>query len=193
MQRILDLGCGTGDSWRNLGSNVEEWAVIGIEPEWQRTVLASAKYGERGWRYLCGRGESLPLRDRSVDGVICRGALPYMTIPKALEELHRVLVPEGWLRVSLHPMGFAWSELRKCFPRPRASAYRAFVILNGLYLHMTGRVMQLGSRTESCQTEKGIETALRRAGFANVEFRYPDWRFVVEARRPAEHVVRIAA
>src|SRR5215831_7722303 len=118
MQRILDLGCGTGDSWQNLGSNVEDWAVIGIELEFHRVKQANEKYADRGWRYLCGRGESLPLKDRSVDGVICRGALPYMSIPKVLDEVHRVLVPDGWLRVSLHPFWFAWSEFRNVFPKP---------------------------------------------------------------------------
>lgn len=190
LQRVLDLGCGDGDSWKNLGSNVEDWAVLGIDVAWQRVALANRRYGDRGWRYLVGRGESLPLKDCSVNGVICRGALPYMSIPKALEELHRVLVPDGWLRASLHPPGFTWSELRKSFPSLRASVYRGFVILNGWYFHMTGRVMRLGSSTESCQTEKGIETALLRAGFVEVKFGYPDIRFVVEARRSAAVGVR---
>ncbi len=183
MQRILDLGCGTGDSWKNLGSNVQDWAVIGLERDWQRVAEANEKYAGRGWRYLCGRGECLPIKDNSVDGVICRGALPYMAIPTALEELHRVLVPDGWLRVSLHPLRFSWGELRSGFPRPRQTAYRCYVILNGLYFHFTGRVMRLGSRVESCQTEQGIAKALRRAGFVDVKFHYPDTRFVVEARR----------
>jgi hypothetical protein len=61
-----------------------------------------------------------------------------MHIPQTLAELHRVLVPGGWLRATLHPPGFTWSEFRKSFPRPKQSLFRVFVLLNGAVLHFSG-------------------------------------------------------
>jgi ubiquinone/menaquinone biosynthesis C-methylase UbiE len=183
MERILDLGCGSGDSWQKLGLQVEHCRIIGIDIQPKRVQSAHLKYSGRGWVYLCARGEEIPLPDGSVQGVCCNVALPYMHIPRTLAELHRVLVPGGWLKATLHAPGFAWSEFRLSFPRPKQSLFRTFVFLNGMVLHCTGKVISLGPVTESCQTSAGMRTALRRAGFAAVSFRKEGRRFFVEARR----------
>jgi len=183
MQRILDLGCGTGDSWRYFGSQTEDWQIVGIDLGQDRLRAASLKYGERGWRYVQARGECIPLQNGSVDGVISQVALPYMHIPRTLAELHRVLVPGGWLRATLHPPLFTWSEFQRSFPAPKASLFRSFVFLNGMIFHFSGRVLSLGNVAESCQTDRGIRIALRRAGFAGVSIRHDGIKFLVEARR----------
>ena len=88
MERILDLGCGTGDSWQKLGLKVENRRIVGIDVQWDRVQAANLKYSGRGWEYLCARGEEIPLPDGSVQGVFCNVALPYMHIPRTLAELH---------------------------------------------------------------------------------------------------------
>jgi ubiquinone/menaquinone biosynthesis C-methylase UbiE len=183
MERVLDLGCGTGDSWRNLHLQMENFRIIGIDTRCDRAQAANFKYRDRGWTYLCGRGEQLPLPAGSVDGVFCEVALPYMHIPRTLAELHRVLIPGGWLRATLHSPAFTWSEFRKSFPRPKQTLFRVFVFLNGMFLHFFGDVISLGRVAESCQTDRGMRIALRRAGFKNVTFRHEGRRFFVEARR----------
>lgn len=183
MERVLDLGCGTGDSWRKLGASAEEWQVVGMDVAPARLQEARKKYGERGWQYVCGRGEKIPLANASVDGALCWLSLPYMNIPEALRELHRVLVPGGWMRATLHPPGFAWKELRQSFPKPKQSLFRVFVLLNGLALHCWGGVMPVARMQESCQTERGMRIALRRAGFVQTRFEYESGRFHVIARR----------
>jgi ubiquinone/menaquinone biosynthesis C-methylase UbiE len=183
MQRILDLGCGTGDSWRFFGSQTEDWQIVGIDLGQDRLHAASRKYKTRGWRYLCAAGENIPLRDGSVHGVIAQVALPYMHIPRTLAELHRVLVPGGWLKATLHPPRFTWSEFRRSFPSPKASLFRSFVFLNGIMFHLSGHVLSLGQIAESCQTDRGVRIALRRAGFAEVSLRHDRIKFLVEARR----------
>jgi ubiquinone/menaquinone biosynthesis C-methylase UbiE len=183
MQRILDLGCGTGDSWRFFGSQAEDWQIVGIDLGQDRLRTASLKYSERGWRYVCARGESIPLRDGSVHGVISQVALPYMHIPRTLAELHRVLVPGGWLKATLHPPRFTWREFRRSYPGPKATLFRSFVVLNGMIFHLSGRVLSLGNVAESCQTDRGIRIALRRAGFVEVSLRHDGIKFLVEARR----------
>jgi len=186
MERILDLGCGKGDSWRGLGVRVEDCRIIGIDLLRDEVQGAQLKHGGRGWSYLCARGENIPLADGSVDGVFCEVALPYMHIPRTLAELHRVLVPGGWFRVTLHNPSFTWSEFRKSFPKPKQSLFRVFVFLNGMVLHFSGRVISLGKVSESCQTEAGMQIALRRAGFVDVTFRHDGPRFYVDARREGQ-------
>lgn len=183
MERVLDLGCGTGDSWQKLGVSPEQWRVVGIDVVPAHLREARKKYGGRGWQYLCGRGEKIPLATASVDGALCWLSLPYMNIPEALQELHRVLAPGGWLRATLHPPGFTWKEFRQAFPNPRQSLFRVCVLLNGLVLHVCGDVMSVKDVHESCQTERGMRIALRRAGFLGTRFEYESGRFHVIARR----------
>ncbi len=183
MERVLDLGCGAGDSWRGLRVPVDHWQVIGVDIQRDRVQIAHHKYNARGWRYLCARGESIPLADASVNGVFCEVALPYMHIPRVLAELHRVLAPGGWLRATLHPPSFTWGELKMCFPNPKQTLFRVFVLLNGMVLHCCGGVISVGKMAESCQTGTGIRTALRRAGFTAVSLRHEGPRFYIEARR----------
>ncbi len=183
MERILDLGCGSGDSWRSLGLQVENCRIIGMDVRWDRARAANVRYSGRGWEYLCARGEEIPLQDGSIHGVICNVSLPYMHIPRALGELHRVLVPGGWLKATLHAPAFTWSEFRRTFPKPKQSLFRAYVLLNGVVFHFSGDLISLGGVAESCQTDHGMRKALGRAGFTGVRFRHEGGRFFVDAQR----------
>jgi ubiquinone/menaquinone biosynthesis C-methylase UbiE len=183
MTRVLDLGCGFGDSWRKLGQKADDWDLIGVDIAADRLKVAEAKYGPRGWRYICGKGETIPLSTGCRDGVLCCVSLPYMHIPKALAEIHRVLVPGGWLIATLHSPTFTWHELRRSFPQVKPTLFRVFVLLNGMVLHVSGNVVSIGEKSESCQTESGMRSALRRAGFTSIVFRHSSGEFFVEAKR----------
>lgn len=199
MARVLDLGCGVGDSWRKSGQSAEDWELVGVDISPERLEVAREKYAARGWRYMCGRGEDIPLSTGTMDGALCWVSLPYMNIPQALAEIHRVLVPGGWFIATLHPPAFTWRELRRSFPRPKPSLFRTFVLLNGMVLHFAGSVLSIGGKAESCQTESGMRIALRRAGFTSIAFRRSNGEFFVEAKRndaievPRETPVRPAA
>lgn len=182
-QKILDLGCGAGDSWRHFGLAAEDWQVVGIDIAIERLQAASRKYSERGWAYIRARGENIPLANESVSQVLCWVALPYMHIPRTVAEIHRVLIPGGWFRAAVHSPGFTWSELRKAFPKPKPTFFRVFVLLNGLVLHFSGRVLSVGKKAESCQTEAGLRLALGRAGFSAIAFRHDGPKFLVEAQK----------
>ena len=78
--------------------------------------------------------------------------MPYMNIPVALAEINRVLEPGGTVHASLRALRFTMHELKLSFPRPKAMAFRLWVLANGLILHFTGKPVAIGGRYESFQT-----------------------------------------
>src|SRR5262249_2538554 len=117
-------------------------------------------------------------------------AIPYMNIPRALAEIHRILVPGGRLSLSLHHSSITLSELlHHALPKPIPTIYRLYVAANGLFFHCTGKTVGfVNQRTESFQTRRGMSMALRSAGFVNPSFRkfsgVAGMRFFVDARKP---------
>src|SRR3954453_23600492 len=91
-KRILDLGCGAGQSLIALGPPPNVFSV-GIDLD--RDGLAIGETWTSDVRFVCGSGDSLPFADKSFDFVFSRVALPYMHLPTALGEIHRVLAPNG--------------------------------------------------------------------------------------------------
>lgn len=108
--------------------------------------------------------------------MIANVSLPYMNIPRALAEIHRVLAPQGKLWASLHTLRFTLSEFRNAFPKPVPTAFRCCVLVNGLLFHLTG-----DSLGESFQTMRGMVVALRVANFESPVFSHDSKRWVVEA------------
>jgi ubiquinone/menaquinone biosynthesis C-methylase UbiE len=185
--RIVDLGCGSGRDLVSWGVTASD-RVTGLDINSSHLAIAKARFPNR--TYLQCAGECLPFEDESFDRVISNTALPYMNIQKTLAEIHRILVPEGSLSVSLHPPSFTIAELfHKAIPKPVPTLFRLYVAANGLWFHCTGRTVGfLNRRTESFQTERGMRIALNRAGFVSPSFRrftgVVGERFIVEARKP---------
>jgi ubiquinone/menaquinone biosynthesis C-methylase UbiE len=167
--RVLDLGCGSGRDLASWGVTACD-EVIGIDIDHACVANANVRFPNR--TYLQGAGECLPFEDESFDRVISAIALPYMNIPKALAEIHRILAHGGGLSLSLHLPSFTIAELlHNSIPRPLLTLFRLYVISNGLLFHYTGRnVGFMNKRTESFQTERGMRVALNRAGFVNPSF-----------------------
>ena len=184
--RVLDLGCGSGCDLAAWGVTASD-QVTGLDIDNTCLFLAKARFSRR--HYVRGAGECLPFGNDSFERIVSAVALPYMDIPRALAEACRTLVPGGLLSVSLHPPSFTITELlHSALPKPIPIAFRLYVFANGLFFHMTGRTLGvLRCRTESFQTQRGMQIALRRAGFGNVSFRSGSGRFgktlTVEARR----------
>ena len=177
MAAVLDLGCGNGKLPAALQLRPDDvgW---GVDVNAERIAEARKRYPER--HFLCARGESLPFPNGSFYCVVSNVALPYMNIPYALAEVRRLLRPDGYLFFSAHPMSFTLQELRHC-RRIVPFLYRLFVLCNGLFFHVTGRVLRVGNRNESFQTKRGMRIALKRAGFGEVTFLRPECnRLLVE-------------
>jgi ubiquinone/menaquinone biosynthesis C-methylase UbiE len=178
---VLDLGCGSGQPWTTFENAGDR--IIGIDISLERLSRAAAKYPNR--IFFLAAGEFIPLGSQSVDRVVANVALPYMDIPRTLQESARVLRPGGTFKASLHPWKFTVHEFwHVAFPRPGAMLRRLRVMGNGLKFHLTGR-----SCAESFQTERGMKKALLRAGFEEVEFsKRPDGRWFAAARRKDEKI-----
>lgn len=185
--RVLDLGCGTGRDLASWGVTTAD-EVTGVDIDDSRLAVARVRFPNR--TFLQSAGESLPFEGESFDRVISDVALPYMNIQKTLAEIHRVLVPDGGLSLSLHLPSFTMSELlHDAIPKPVPMLFRLYVMANGLVFHCTGRTIGFvtGRRTESFQTERGMRVALNRAGFVSVSFSRATGpvseTFIAEARK----------
>ena len=183
--RILDLGCGSGRDLALWGVTTAD-EVTGLDIDQSRLEVARARFPQR--TYLKGAGECLPFPDESFDRAISGVALPYMNIQRTLAEIYRVLVPGGRVSLALHPPSFTIRELLHALPKPIPTLFRLYVMANGAWLHCTGRTVPfLNRRTESFQTERGMRTALNRAGFIDPSFARGTGamgkRLIVEARK----------
>jgi SAM-dependent methyltransferase len=93
IQRIVDLGAGTGALTRLLVERADE--VIAIEPDDRmRAVLVEEVPLARA---VAGRGESMPLPDGHAQAIIASSSWHWMDPVPTLLEAGRVLVPGGVL------------------------------------------------------------------------------------------------
>jgi demethylmenaquinone methyltransferase/2-methoxy-6-polyprenyl-1,4-benzoquinol methylase len=82
--RVLDLGCGTGDT--DFGDR----KVVGIDPVLEMLALSTVD------SRVAGVGESLPFRDGTFDGVFSGYVIRNLaSVGDTLDEVHRVLRPGG--------------------------------------------------------------------------------------------------
>lgn len=96
---MVDLGCGTG-IWAGPLAEWLDACVVGVDPS--RGMLGVARRAR--WsprvRYLCGRAEELPVRDRSIDLAWLSTVVHHFSdLPRAAGELARVVRPGGRVMV----------------------------------------------------------------------------------------------
>lgn len=91
--RVIDLGAGTGKFTTRL---VDSGAtVLAVEPV--RPMLAELVRTAPGAIPVIGSATDIPLADASVDVVVCAQAFHWFATTAALDEIHRVLRPDGRL------------------------------------------------------------------------------------------------
>lgn len=90
---VVDLGCGPG----KLTSSLTELGhrAVGIDP----SMAMLDGMGERGLSAICGRAETIPLRDGCCDAVTAATAFHWFDHDQAVPEMRRVLRDDG--RVAL--------------------------------------------------------------------------------------------
>ena len=170
-RQILDVGCGAGQTL--IASNLDA-GVLAVGVDIDHPALLQGRRAANDIRFVRARGESLPFENESFDLVICRVALPYMHLSKALAEMSRVLRSDGDLWLVLHPLSVSLEGLGTNIRhfRLKAVAYRLWVVLNGLILHTFGKQWSWPPRKpisyETWQTNAGVQRALLAAGFTHI-------------------------
>jgi SAM-dependent methyltransferase len=182
---VLDVGCGAGQTL--IALDLDGAGVVRCGVDVDAAALALGRRLDPGLLLACSPGESLPFADASFDFVLCRVALPYMDVARAVAEMARVLRPGGHLWLVLHPVRFALSELAGHLRRgqPKGALFQLYVLANGLALHAGRPQFRFpgGARAfESVQTERGVRRALERAGLGAVAARRGRF-FVVTATK----------
>ena len=108
-RRVLDLGCGPGNSAVHLRQAVGPRAFGG---DYALSMLRRARRREPGLPLACMDAGALPLRDASLDAVTFHSVLYLLPDqPNALREVRRVLRPGG-RAVLLEPQAGARATLR---------------------------------------------------------------------------------
>jgi ubiquinone/menaquinone biosynthesis C-methylase UbiE len=103
-QRVLEIGCGTGNLLTALARRTPGIDAVGIDPD--RAALRrgrrKAARGNLPIRYEYAFAGDLPQPDDSVDVVLSALMLHHLDLPgrdRALAEVRRVLTPDGRLHV----------------------------------------------------------------------------------------------
>lgn len=99
--------------WLEVGVGSGRFAAAfsisqGLEPSSRMLAIAA----RRGIHAVRGRGEDLPYRDATFDGVLMVTTLCFLTdIRRTLSECRRVLRPRGTLVVGIVPAESTWGQL----------------------------------------------------------------------------------
>jgi len=108
--KVLDAGCGTGllstTLLKTLSHPLEITALDLSSSSLKKAQDAIKKHLGRYDKvhFMQGNVLSLPFEDNTFDMVMTSGALEYVSLEKGLEEMARVLVPEGYLMLlPVHP------------------------------------------------------------------------------------------
>jgi SAM-dependent methyltransferase len=132
--KVLDVGCGRAvDAIRIAHKGC---TPVGLEPS--ATMLGHCKdcVADNGncVDLIQGIGENLPFKENSFDWVVCKGALDHFPDPyKAIEEMARVLKPEGKAVISIanfeslgHRLGRRVHHITKFLPRKEPNKRQAW-------------------------------------------------------------------
>jgi|SRR6266576_3373448 len=183
-KRILDVGCGMGQSLlaAQLPSDAEAY---GVDCDME-AIEAGRRLAPPNIKLVCAEGENLPFEDKYFDLVFSRIALPYMEINNALREISRVLKGGGDLWLTLHPASMVFSRVKRSARGGNLKdiVFCSYVLLNGVLFNCFGIQIPFLGRQETFQTVGGIDRAMKRAGLTCIPLR-PSTHLIVQGQKPS--------
>ena len=100
--RVLDLGCGTGWASRRMAKVAAEVVGLDVADEMLRRAERHSS-AFPNIRYVWGSAENIPATDNHFSKVLSVESFYYYADQgKALDELHRVMVPDGKLFILIN-------------------------------------------------------------------------------------------
>ncbi|MEZ4769786.1 MAG: class I SAM-dependent methyltransferase [Caldilineales bacterium] len=168
-RRVLDLGCGAGQTLIASDLPAGTWAA-GVDVDFDALLLGQELAAPLA--FVNGLAEGLPFADAVFDLVIARVVLPFVRIRPALAEIGRVLRPGGDLWMLVHPPRRAWRSLRAAAGarNGQGALHQGYVLANGALFHLIGEVAPspASGRYESFQTAHAMIRELRRVRLNDV-------------------------
>ena len=101
-EKILDVGCGRAIDAVNMSKSGAK--VIGLDPSqvMLRHADESIRLDGHNTTLLRGIGECIPLSPRSIDKVVCKGAIDHFADPdKAIKQMAEVVTPGGHVIIAV--------------------------------------------------------------------------------------------
>lgn len=96
---VLDIACGEGYGAAALARSAR--SVLGVDIAEEAVTHAKGRYEADNLRFVQGSLSAIPSEDASSDLIVCLETLEHISDhERALQELHRVLRPDGMLLIS---------------------------------------------------------------------------------------------
>ncbi|HSN75228.1 MAG TPA: class I SAM-dependent methyltransferase, partial [Anaerolineae bacterium] len=128
-RRILDIGCGAGQTFiaSDLAPGVQ---AAGLDVDFE-ALLLGRELTQRVC-FVAGQAEHLPFPDARFDLVLSRVTLPLTDLPAAVREIGRVTAPGGDLWLVLHSLDKTLRDLRESLRSGqwKRALYRSSVLAN---------------------------------------------------------------
>jgi SAM-dependent methyltransferase len=95
---VLEVGCGRGGGTSSIFVTHHPRSMVGMDLAGKAVASARRRFERPGLEFLRGDAENLPFPDECFDVVVnVESCHCYPDVPRFLEEVHRVLRPEGLL------------------------------------------------------------------------------------------------
>jgi ubiquinone/menaquinone biosynthesis C-methylase UbiE len=148
--RVLDVGCGTGEVTLLAKTRTKGGQVYGIDPAPEMIAVARKKAGRKGLEvdFRVGVIESLPFEESTMDVVtssLMMHHLPEDLKGRGLAEIYRVLKPGGRLLIAdfMRPTGSFLNHLFMAFTRHQGLESGIEELQNLLRVAGFGQITQL--------------------------------------------------
>jgi ubiquinone/menaquinone biosynthesis C-methylase UbiE len=107
---LLDVGCGTGSLVTRFAADGRR--MIGLDQPPGRLAAARARAGAGAERaeFVLGDALALPFANDSFAGAFALDVLEHVDDERALDELRRVVRPNGWIFVTVPALPVLWSR-----------------------------------------------------------------------------------